>query len=486
MKKDIAKRLSTGIAGLDEITMGGLVDKNAYLLRGGPGSGKTVLGLHFLTTGAAKGEKVLFITLVEPLEQIRSNAQTMGFTLEGMDFLDMSPTKEFFVEGQMYDLFSSADVDRDPITQGIVSQVQAIRPKRVFVDTMTQFRYLSPDPFQFRKQVVSFLRFLQGQVCTVLFTSEQSVEAPDDHLQFIADGILELDFSHGIRSIELTKFRGSNFKTGAHPIRLSEKGMEVFPRLIPAEHRQPFVAEVISSGVNEVDAMLHGGIERGTITLVTGPSGVGKTTLSMLFMKEAAQRGERSVHYSIEEDLESLTHRCEAIKIPVNAMMKEGTLSVVKIEPLQYSAGELSSIIRREVEEKGTRVVCIDSISGYRLSLKGEDLVSQLHALCKYLVNMGVTVILVNETEAITGDFRATEVGISYLADNIIFLRYLEIGGELRKAMGVLKKRMSDFEKQLREVEITSDGLKLGKPLSTLRGILSGTPTGLETSRGGV
>jgi circadian clock protein KaiC len=259
-------------------------------------------------------------------------------------------------------------------------------------------------------------------------------------------------------------------------MRLNDKGMEVFPKLAPEVYRREFVAEVIATGVPELDELLHGGLERGTITIITGPSGVGKTTLGLLFMKEAAGRGERSVVYTLEEEVAILLRRCEAINIPVHAMMKRGTLSVVKVEPLQYSPDEFAYLVRHEVEEQNARIVMIDSVSGYRLSLRGEDLVSHIHALSKYLANMGVTLLLVNEVESITGEFRATEVGISYIADNIVFLRYLEMQGEIRKAIGVLKKRLSNFEKTLREFEITRYGVKVGKPLTELRGILSGAP----------
>src|SRR5262249_50442108 len=141
-----------------------------------------------------------------------------------------------------------------------------------------------------------------------------------------------------------------------------------------------------------------------------------------------------------------------------------------------HSRAGFCRLVRREVEEQNARIVMIDSLAGYRLSIRGDELVSHVHALVKYLKNMGVTCILVNEVEAITGTFEATELGISYLADNIIFLRYLEVQGELRKALGVLKKRLSDFQKGLRELEITRYGIKLGKPLTELRGILTGMP----------
>ncbi|MBD0362551.1 MAG: AAA family ATPase [Coleofasciculus sp. C3-bin4] len=469
-------RLSTGIPGFDEILHGGLIPGRAYLVRGQPGTGKTILGLHFLSSGAEAGEKSLYITLGEPAEQIRTNAEALGFDLKDIAFLDLSPSSQFFTEIQTYDIFSPAEVEREPTTQQIINQVEALKPQRIFLDAMTQFRYLSPDAFQFRKQVLSFLRFLREQGATVLFTSEGSEEAPDNDLQFMSDGVIHLSFSSEERSVSVSKFRGSDFRSGDHSMRLTQTGMEVFPHLMPEVYRQEFALEVLSSGVPELDELLHGGFERSTITIISGPSGVGKSTLGLQFMKEAAGRGERSVIYAFEERKETLLHRCEGINIPVHAMMERGTLSVVQVEPLHYTPDEFANLVRYEVEQQKARIVMIDSISGYRLSVRGNELVIHIHALCKYLQNMGVAVLLINEVETITGDFRPTEIGISYIADNLVFLRYLEMEGELRKAIGVLKKRMTDFEKTLREFEITRYGIKVGKPLTNLRGILKGSP----------
>jgi circadian clock protein KaiC len=371
-------------------------------------------------------------------------------------------------------------VERDPTTRQIIETVQEHSPQRVFVDAITTLRYLSPDGFQFRKQALSFLRFLVESGATVMMSSEATPAVPDDDLRFMSDGILELDVStdHGTlrRTLSVTKMRGSDFEGGAHSVRLTERGMEVYPRLIPASHERDFVPEIIPSGLPELDEMLGGGIERGTITILSGPSGVGKTTLGMQFMKEAATRGERSVVYAFEEQRDTLLHRCTSVGIPVREMVQEGSLSVVQVEPLRFSPAEFALLVRREVEERGARVVMIDGISGYRLTLAGDDLVPQLHALGRYLKNMGVTALFINETEGITGDFRATEVGVSYLCDNLIFLRYLEVEGELRKAIGVLKKRVGDFGKALREMSITSSGIAVGAPLTGLRGVLSGNP----------
>ncbi|HEX2191526.1 MAG TPA: ATPase domain-containing protein [Longimicrobiaceae bacterium] len=473
-------RRPTGVPGLDEVLHGGLVPRRAYLVRGGPGTGKTTLGLHFLAAGVALGESALLITLESNEEQLRADAAAQELDLAGVAVLDLSPSRDFFAQNQSYDIFSPADVERDPTTRLIVDTIGERRPDRVFVDAITTLRYLAPDDFQFRKQALSFIRYLVEHGATVLMSSEPTASVPDDDLRFMSDGILELDVSpdHGTlrRTLSVTKLRGSDFEGGRHSLRLTGRGMSVYPSLVPGSHEREFTPELVPSGLPELDEMLGGGIERGTITILSGPSGVGKTTLGMQFMKEAAGRGERSVVYAFEEQADTLLHRCDAVGIPVREMIRAGSLSVVPVEPLRFSPAEFALLVRREVEERGARIVMIDGIAGYRLTLAGDDLVPQLHALGRYLKNMGVTAIFINEMEGITGDFRATGLGVSFLCDNLVFLRYLEIDGELRKAIGVLKKRLGDFGRTLREIEITGGGVRVGAPLKGLRGVLTGTP----------
>lgn len=471
------ERVPTGISGLDEVLRGGLIAKRAYLLRGDPGSGKTTLGLQFLITGAQQGEQALCITMGETKQQIIENASVLGFDLSPVQFLDLAPSPDFFAQLQSYDIFSPADVERDPTTERITSEVEKLKPIRVFVDAMTHLRYLSSDDLQFRRQTHSFLRFLTDNGATVLFTSEHSSLQPDDDLQYMSDGILHLEQQLDIRTICISKFRGSDFIAGKHALRLGNHGMEVFPKLMPSvETKQTFATGIISSGIPEFDELISGGLERVTITILTGPTGVGKTTIGMQFMKEAAGRGERSVIYTFEEWSETLLRRSSNINIPVSAMVERGTLAVVQVEPLRYTPDEFAHMVRRDVEEKGASIVMLDSISGYRLSVRGEDLLRHIHSLAKYLQSKNVAVILINEVDDIVGQFKATDIEASYMADNIIFLRYLELRGELRRAVGVLKKRHSDFQKTLREFEITRYGIKVGKPLTELRGILLGVP----------
>jgi circadian clock protein KaiC len=469
-------RLSTGIAELDDILQGGFIPWRTYLVRGSPGSGKTTLGLHFLTAGAIRNEITLYISVGEPEEQIRKNARSIGLDMNNVAFLDLSTHSEFFAEFQSQRAFDPELVEQESITQKIIQQIEALKPQRVFLDSMTQLRLLLPDIFQFRKQVLSFLHFLIEQQTTVLFTSESSDIASDEDFQSICDGIINLQFVEEERTLSVTKYRGSGFPRGQHAIRLTGKGMEVFPRLLPERYKREFTVESISSGVPELDEMLHGGLERGTTSLVTGPSGVGKTTIGLQFMKEAAGKGERSLVYTFEENEETIIRRCESINIPVGAMIERGTLIIKQIEPLVYTPDEFAYHVRLDVEKEQTSIVMIDSVAGYSLSVRGKGLTSHIYDLSKYLRNMGVAVLLINEVEAITGEFRATEVGISYMADNILFLRYLEMDGEMHRAIGVLKKRLTDFERSLREIDFGRYGIKIGKPLKGLRGILSGAP----------
>ncbi len=472
----MVERVSTGIKGLDEILHGGIIKNRATLIRGGPGSGKTTFGFHFLMDGAQKGEKVLFITLGENKKQLIENALSLNIPITGIEFLDLSPSPEFFSQVESYDIFSPAEVEREPVTQMIINTVNSLNPTRIFIDSMTQFRYLAPDTFQFRKQVLSFIRFLTEKGATVIFTSEASSEAPDDDLMFLADGIINLVVRDGSRFLRVSKLRGSIFMVGEHEYVIKEGGVVIYPRLIPEKYSKKFTFDQFSSGIPSLDKLLNGGIERGTITIISGPTGVGKSTLGLVFIKEAAQKGEKSVLYTFEETKEKILARCDSIKIPARKMMEKGTLKIKRIEPLTLLPDEFASIVKEDVMEWGASLVMIDSTSGYEITVGGKSPREHLHAICRYLSNMGVLVILTTEIRNITGEFRISDHNISYLADNIIFLRYLEMSGEIKRAIGVLKKRLSNFEKTLREYYITDSGIQVGEPLSNLRNILSGTP----------
>ncbi|SHF24787.1 ATPase domain-containing protein [Alkalibacter saccharofermentans] len=482
------QKMPTGISGLDEILQGGYISGNTYLIRGGPGTGKTTAGIHFLYEGACKGEKTLLISLSESLDKLLRDASQKGLDLENTSFLDLTPSANDVSCDASYNVFSPAEVEQPSFMQKITEQLETIKPDRVFVDGITQLQYLSPDIYQFRKQILALIKIATSQIGTVLLSSEDSKSVSDDDLQFMSDGVINLEYINDERGVRVTKFRGSDYKHGFHTMQIMDNGIIIYPRLDPREVKREFIFETISSGIPELDKLLYGGIEKGTATVISGPTGVGKTTLGVQFAKEASERGERTVIYTFEEGKESLLKRMKAVNIPISEMLDQNTLSVVKVNSLEYTPDQFAYLIRNDVEHMNTKIVMIDSISGYLLSFskgprdKGEML-RHIHALSEYLKNMGVTMLLLNETHSITGDFTVSEYGISYLADSIVFLRYVELKGELRKVIGVLKKRMSDFEKTLRELEITSSGLKVGRPLSDLRGVLTGNPEFIDDEK---
>lgn len=490
MAMDEHSRISTGIAGLDSVLHGGLLAQRSYLIRGGPGTGKTTLGIHCMA--AMPGDRrTLFLGLSEPVARVMQDAQAMGLDLSRVAYCDLTTSTDAFFEGDSYDIFSPAEVDRRPITQQIIRALEDVKPACVLIDSLTQLRYMSANSYDFRKQTLALIKYLNDQGATVLATSEASIEAPDEDVQFIVDGILEVDVDTGLgrrynegrgfagRGITVQKFRGSDFAAGRHEFVITDHGIEVFPRLVPGEHKQGFVAEVIPSGIEALDRLTHGGLHRGTVTVITGPSGVGKTTLAVHYMKEAARRGERSVIFSFDEGLVTLEHRSEAVGIPMHMMIKDGMLEAMAIEPMAMSADQFASLVRSKVEQDQARVVLIDSGRGYGLSVRGQDLVMHLHALCGYLRNMGVTVLLIDEAGSITeNEFQATTLGVSYLAACVIYLRYVEIDRQLGRAIGVLKMRTNDFEKTQHEFQITNNGIMIGAALhSSSQGLLPGIPT---------
>lgn len=471
---DAPSPVSSGLAGLDTLLRGGFTPGRAYQVRGRPGTGKTILGWHFLT--AAGEEPALLITFDEPEGQLRADASTLGFETESARILDLSPTSSEFADQEAYDLFLSADGEGDPLPKTITETVEEVRPARIVVDSMSHLRHLSTDASQHRKKTLAFLRYLKERDATTLLLSEGRPEGPTDNLHFLSDGIVELTRGEDGRSIQVLKQRGRGFAEGTHSVSIGPEGMSVHPRLQPAEERPDFHGELLSSGVPEIDQLLGGGIDRGTVTMISGPSGAGKTTLGLQLMKEAAGRGERSVVLNFEEEEETMIRRSEQVNIPVKQMIEQGTLALRQFRPWSFDPGRFAEHLRREVETKETSLVMIDSVNSFWKCGDQGRLEGQMHRACKYLVGEGVTVVLINEVGDITGTFRATDAGISHLADNLVFLRYLEMRGELRKAIGVLKKRTGSFEKTLREFQITEHGIKVGEPLTQLRGVLTGTP----------
>jgi circadian clock protein KaiC len=472
--------LSTGIDSLDDILRGGLIPSRFYLLRGGPGTGKTTLGLHFLIEGLENKEKVLLVTMTEDIEKIKENGQKYGFPMEKINYIDLSPKADFISENKDYDLFSSAQNEQKPLINKLIKKIEQLKPDRIFFDGFTQLKYLSSDNFKFRKQILSFMQFVKKYDSTILLTSEIGTSNSDDDLQFMVDGIITIVYENQNHYLEIKKYRGSSFNRGKHNMRFKNDGIKIYPQIELNKEQLEYENELLSFGVPEIDKLLHGGIEKGTVTIISGPTGVGKTSLGTQFISKNGDNDLKSIIYTFEESYRTLMERSMSINIPLDKLKKNNKFFIKEISPLEYTPVEFAYEISREVKEKNISIVLLDSITGYFLTFNSfnekQKMVAGIHYLCEHLKAQGVTVIMINENKKITGDFQATDTQTSFIADNLIFLRYLEINGRLKKAIGVLKKRMSGFENTLRDFAITDEGIKVGKPLKDLRGILSGSP----------
>ena len=468
-------RCSTGVPNADRVLDGGLLAESATLLRGAPGAGKTIFGLHFLTADPA--DTGLYINLGEPPAYLHETADRFDRPTDTVDVLDLSPSGDAFHGDSAYDLFHADEVERSPITESIRDRVDRVEPDRVLVDPITELRHLAPDERQFRTQVLGLIDFLKARGVTVVLTSQAASSVPDDDLQFLVDAVIALDVDEHRRTLSVPKFRGSAARRGPHTVTIDDAGMRLWPQLDPERHHRDRSLDELASGVAGLDGLLDGGITMGALTFLSGPTGVGKTTTALQFMTQAARRGEESVLYSFEESPQTMVARAESIGIPLSQLREAGTVAIESIGPNEMTVDEFTARLQQRVEE-GATVVSIDGVAGFERAFAGDagDPIDALVAVARYLRNVGVTGLFTNEVHQITGDFYATEQRVSHLADDIVVFRHVEYRGELQKVVGVLKRRTSAVDTGLRLFEVTDEGIVVGEPLSELRGILTGTP----------
>ena len=482
--RDPLPRASSGIPGLDELLRGGFVRGRMYLVTGQPGTGKTTVGYHFLESGLQNDETVLYIHGEESEAEILENAAQFGIEITDASFLDLGPDADFFTEDPSYDLVTADEIEEERYTRSIQKKIRETDPSRVVLDPITQLKYIESSKHHYRKRLLSFIRFLKDRGITVVATATtDATGASETEVQSLSDGVVQLHRRQEGRRIEVRKHRGVGQIDGTHGLEIRSAGIEVFPQVSPQPNDLTFDPVPLGSGVPELDELTGGGFERGTVTFLTGPPGVGKTTLSGLYAIQAATEGDRSAIYLFEEREQTFLHRCRSLGMPIDDIREQGLLTVETIDPLTMSAEEFAHGIRDEVETEGTEMVVIDGFGGYTTAIQGttDELKRDLHALSRYLSHNEVTTFVTDATHRITGVAAATSSQISPIADNLLFLSYIELDGSLRKVVGVLKKRAGRFEHTLREFEITADGVRVGEPLTGFQGIVSGVP---QTSAG--
>ncbi len=481
--------LATGVAGLDEVLTGGLTRDRLYLVEGEPGTGKTTLALQFLIEGVRRGETTLYITLAETAIELRSVAQSHGWTMDGIHIEEIIPDESALDPEQQYTIFHPSEIELGNTTQRILAAIDKYQPRRAVLDSLSELQLLAGSPLRYRRQVLALKQYLSSRHCTTIFLDDRTALSTDLQVRSVAHAVLTLELSdqaYGAerRRLRVVKYRGVAFRGGAHDYKIIKGGLHVYPRLVAAHSRDNGSRQQLSSGLPQLDALLGGGLEEGMSTLLSGPSGTGKSSLASQFVHAATQRGEKCAMFLFEEARNNMLNRCNSLGFKLSDALASGLLTVQQIDPAELAPGEFASNVMQAVEQ-GARVVVIDSLNGYLNAVPDERfLIVHLHELLTYLGQRGVVSILVGVQSGVMGAMTTT-VDASYLADNVIMLRYFEAEGEVRQAISVFKKRGSTHERTLRRFEVGTGGLRVGPILKEFHGVLTGVPTYHGLANGG-
>jgi circadian clock protein KaiC len=474
-------RVLTGTVGLDEILGGGLPRRRMYLLQGDPGVGKTTLALRFLLTGIERGERCLYVTLSETHEELRAVAESHAWSIDALDVYEMSAGEQLGPEQDENTLYVPAEVELGERMNALLEEVDRVRPKRIVIDSCSELRLLAQSQLRFRRQLLALKADLVKRDCTILLLENPISVGGDPLLQSLVHGVISMEqlspaYGAERRRMRIVKMREVSFLGGFHDLVIRKEGVEIFPRLVASDHRSKFENEALSSGIAEIDALLGGGLHRGTSALIIGPAGTGKSALATQYAVATAERGENVAMFTFDEGLQTLLARAENLGMSLRDHLTTDRIRIQQIDPAELSPGEFTSVVRCAVEEMQAKVVVIDSLNGYLQSMPEEHFLTiQMHELLNYLRQRGVLAILVMAQHGFVGTM-ATPVDVSYLADTVIVTRFFEAKGRVRKAVSVVKKRSGIHEDTIREFALTENGIDVGPPLSNFHGVLTGVP----------
>ncbi len=474
--------VSTGLDPLNYILDGGYAYNRVHLIEGEPGSGKTTLGLQFLLAGRDAGERCLYITLSESRDELLHVARTHGWDMTGVDIFELVPPELSLDVDREQSIVYSSDLELGETVNMVMEAVSKVEPTRIVFDSLSEIRLLAQGPLRFRRQLLALKHYFAQRGCTALFLDDLTQTEDDLSLHSLAHGVVRLEqialpYGSERRRLRVYKMRARAFRGGFHDFVIRRGGLQIFPRLTAVAHPDTgFIDRLASSGIEELDTLSGGGLDYGTTTLIIGPSGSGKTTLSLQYVFAALERGEKALFVSFDETERVFMRRAAGMGLDLSDHVAAGRLCFRQVDPGELSPGELTGIIRDQVERVGATVVVLDSLSGYQLAMPEEQhMLLQMHEVVTYLNQQGVLGLLVLTQAGMIGTMQSP-VDLTYLADSVMLLRFFEADGAIRRVMSFLKRRMGPHEGTLREFRIDSGGIRVGPQLTGFRGVLTGTP----------
>jgi circadian clock protein KaiC len=473
-------KLPTGVPGLDEILGGGLPEFSFNIIAGSPGCGKTTMAHQFVFANATPEHPALYFTVLgEPaLKMLRYQQQYAFFDLSRLN------TSVRFIN------LSQVLVERglEGILEEIAKEIEVVNPGIVVVDSFrTVMRQAHGNEMEMQGFVQQLgLLLTSWEATTFLIGEYAESEQPDNPVFTVADGLFWLyqvvEHNSIVRKLHIMKLRGQASVSGMHTFRITEAGMQAFSRTLglAGRGRQIPTQKRLSIGIPELDEMLGGGLPEGDSLLIAGSSGTGKSLLATHFIAAGLHQGEPGIVAVFEERPEEYSARAGSFGLDLNTPIKDGNLKVIYIRPLDLSVDEAMQEILDAIKETGATRLVIDSLAGFEMALSPgfrSDFRESLYRMIFALTGIGITILSTLEMEESFTELLFSKFSISFLTDDIIRLRYVEIEGQLRKIMMILKMRGGAHSRDIREYEITSKGVVIGERLTGYDHLITGIPT---------